>query len=783
MKINTKAVLKSALSLFAVVFFGAEASAQCNPPVGPVTISNIQTTTAGATWAASSSEIAGGQYEFEVLLNDGSLPGTNNEILSGFTSNGVTNILVTTLDFSTDYRFFVRYNCTTIPVLNASTWISSTVFTTATLTTPVATPATTVTDVTMRANWNVVPGADSYLFDLSTDNFATFVAGYNDFATTDNFVELAGLEPNTLYYYRVRAVGNNGSTSVTTDYSNTIVRSTLGPETSVYTWVGPSPGHWEPSEGSVDNTKDVIIDFDYDMNLEEVESFEAKNMFINAGYTVTITDGKYIRLASSLSNFNQGNEGLIVKSGGNFSQLFTGANNNVGGMKVERESFPLFRLDYTLWSSPTSGKPGQLSDQTLGEFSPATLTNRFYTYTSSTDTYSLTSPTTVFTPGIGYLIRIGNTHPEYAPATAGTTWTGQFEGAINGGTYTLPLSTAGQGYNAIGNPYPSLLSIDDFIIGNLNTTGTLYFWRRRNNTAAAGGEPTQAFYATYTLAGGVGVPVSEPSESSGVAPEPYTLPGQGFIVQVDPAATGTQTVTFNNSMRAVEVDDVPFFRANAQTNRYWLKVSYDQNVYNEMLVAYLPTATNDLDRADGKFIGDATIALTSLINNEEYVIQGRAPFTVGDVVPLYFRASATGNFTIAFDRADGIFNADQNIYLRDNLTNTVHNIKAAPYTFAAVAGTYSDRFEILYEMPLGVANPQFDANAVVVYKQNGAIQINAGATVISDVKVFDIRGIVVAQKNNVNATETSVNTTAENQVLIIQISSESNGTVSKKFVN
>ncbi len=779
MKINTKSVFKTALSLAAVMLFGTQASAQCNPPIGPVTISNIETTSVTATWNASISDPSGAKYEWEVRLDDGSLPGSGTPAQTGFSDNGVTSTIAAALEFSTTYKFYVRYICVESPI-NASTWISSTSFTTETLQTPVATPATAVTDSSLRANWNALPGADSYQFDLSTDNFMTFVSIYENFSTTETFLDISGLTPNTVYYYRVRGVGNNGTITVTTGNSNTIARATLGPATSVYTWEGPGEGHWEPATGAVDDTKDVIINWDYDTNNPNTESFEAKNLIITEGFNVTIADGDYIKLRAQLNNLNTGNEGLTIQSGGNLTQLFTGGNNNSGGMKVERLSSPLFRLDYTMWSSPTSGKPGTTADQTLLDFSPLTLANRFYIYNTATNVFNTVPPsTTVFQPGNGYLIRMANNHPEYVVGQSGTKWLGTFEGPINGGTYNVPLDLSGSRFNMIGNPYPSLISLDKFIQDNMNTTGTIYFWRRRNNTAGTGN--TQAFYATYTLAGGVGTPVTTSTPTSGI-PEPYAQVGQGFLVQATTGSTGSQNATFTNAMRSYDVGNVPFFRT-ADKNRFWLNVSYNQEVYNEMLVAYMPSASNDLDRADGKFFGDATIALTSYLNNEEYVIQGRAPFTVTDVVPLHFRASATGNFTIAFDRADGIFNTTQTIYLKDNLTNITHDIKAAPYTFATGAGTFANRFEIVYSSPLTVGDVVLDANAIAVVKQNGMIVINSGSVTMSNVKIFDIRGRLIAQKNNVNASETSITAGAENQVLIVQIVSDNGATISKKFVN
>jgi phosphodiesterase/alkaline phosphatase D-like protein len=71
---------------------------------------------------------------------------------------------------------------------------------------PVATAATGVGQTSFTANWNAYTGAVVYLLDVSeSSDFSTFV--YEDQqvnAPTTSYVVI-GLNPNTTYYYRVRA--------------------------------------------------------------------------------------------------------------------------------------------------------------------------------------------------------------------------------------------------------------------------------------------------------------------------------------------------------------------------------------------------------------------------------------------------------------------------------------------------------------------------------------------------------------------------------------------------
>ncbi len=140
---------------------------------------------------------------------------------------------------------------------------------------------------------------------------------------------------------------------------------------------------------------------------------------------------------------------------------------NSGPIHAARNSSALMRQDYTLWSSPVSG-------QNLLNFSPLTLTSRFYEYNTTTNLFNAVNPSaTAFQTGKGYLIRTPNNHP-----TTPTIWTGQFTGVPNNGDITLSLVNGGAGFrfNAIGNPYPSPVKMSTFVKANsTKITGTLYF--------------------------------------------------------------------------------------------------------------------------------------------------------------------------------------------------------------------------------------------------------------------------------------------------------------------
>jgi hypothetical protein len=177
--------------------------------------------------------------------------------------------------------------------------------------------------------------------------------------------------------------------------------------------------------------------------------------------------------------------------------------------------------------------------------------------------------------------------------------------------------------------------------------------------------------------------------------------------------------------------------------------------------------------------------LNSYLNNGEYIIQGRAlPFTDADVVPLTFKTTIAGNYTIAIDHVDGLFSGNQNIYIRDIFTGVVHDLKQSAYSFATTIGTFNNRFELVYtNAPLSTQNPIFNDSSIVVYKQNEVLHIHSGNMEMKSVRIFDIRGRLIYEQKNLQSLSLAIkDLTVAPQVFIVQITAANDQMVSKKVV-
>lgn len=755
-------------------------SAQCAMPTA-ITVSSITSTTATISWTASTSA-PGIQTRYEIRTSGAPGSGTTGLAQSGDIPDNQSFVNISDLVISTNYNLYLRYQCSSSPNVFSS-WTAAVPFLTSGIGTPVANPGIYVSDEFFTASWVPMIGISNYRLDVSTaSDFSSFLPGYEDLIVMPNQKLVVGLTSSTNYYYRVRAEGSGGSGAELSPNSNVIMVTTLAGASSFIVW---TENGWVPDiEPTID--LDVIIDYDYNSTIDGINFpfFEGKSLTINPSAHFTLGTFTSLIILNEVVN-NSGPDGFVIENNASFVQLEDAAVNS-GKITVKRNSSALFRLDYTMWASPTSDIPAN-SPQTLKDFSPATANSRFYTYNTSTDVFSTiaTPNTEAFEAGKGYLIRIGNNHVPYVDGSSvPAIWEGSFVGTPNNGTINVPVSTAGNGYNLIGNPYPSVISAEDFISNNEdNIDGTIYFWRRRNNVAGTG--DTGSFYATYTSLGGTST--SEASDSSD-APNGFIQVGQGFLVKAKPAATN---VVFENALRQFEEFDDQFFRNSStagteiEKHRIWLELTNSAGVYSQLLVGYAEGATDGLDnRFDGEYIKDSEVALTSLLNNKEYAIQAKAlPFSNEDSIPLGFKVEVEGQYTISLKDFDGLFEGNQSIYLYDSLTQTSHDLKESPYVFVADSGVKNDRFELRFTNETLGLNDTFNANEVVVFAKGNTISVESGSINLKSITIFDIQGRKLYEISNVNSSSSTIESIKRtNQVLVIQVTDDQNNTVSKKLV-
>jgi hypothetical protein len=165
-------------------------------------------------------------------------------------------------------------------------------------------------------------------------------------------------------------------------------------------------------------------------------------------------------------------------------------------------------------------------------------------------------------------------------------------------------------------------------------------------------------------------------------------------------------------------------------------------------------------------------------------IQGRAlPFTDTDRIPLGYKTTVAGDFTIEIDHADGFFD-NQAVYLEDKTTGKVTDLKAGNYTFTTEIGTFADRFTISYtKKTLGTGDFESTENDLLVSVKEKTIKVTSTKENIKEVAIYDISGKLLYNKNKVDATELQIqNLQSSTQVLLVKIRLDNDYVVTKKII-
>ena len=565
---------------------------------------------------------------------------------------------------------------------------------------------------------------------------------------------------------------NNGMKDVKVtafDYravDNTILASTYGRGmfTGEFWFCGSSTTTWNGSSWSngVPNKRVAAI---FNGNYNSTGDLEVCSATVNgtaqvtfnAGHTLKVGEGVTVAAGALLSIEN--NAALVQ---------YSSSAVNTGNIRVKRNSEAMIRQAYTAWSSPVSG-------QQLQSFSPNTLPNRFYQYlftgTTTPTAYQSVTATTNFQVGKGYMIRSADNSSPTVPAVHN----GIFNGVATTGKITSPI---GIGYNLLGNPYPSPIDANRILITNPGLN-TLYFWTHR--VASSGGVYPINNYASYTILGGAA------SQGGSIIPNGTIQTGQGFYIQ----ARTADNVIFENEIRRDASTSTQFFRNGStdasdevEKHRVWLNLKNADLDYNQILVGYMNGASSGIDQMiDGEVLDKSKTMIYNLISDNEYVIQGRAlPFSDEDIVPLGLKVIEAGTYEIALENLDGLFVA-QNVFIKDNLTGMLHDIKQGSYSFNSQAGTFNDRFELVYKNAALNTDSFENLNLVNTFSSNGILNIVSSKKNIKSVEAYDILGKVIYSNKNVNALELVISSiTSTNQALILKVTLENGQQVDKKII-
>lgn len=413
-------------------------------------------------------------------------------------------------------------------------------------------------------------------------------------------------------------------------------------------------------------------------------------------------------------------------------------------------------------SDPANISPITWTDENDGSPTiPITLANYWlFKFQNSTEDYanwSYVGPDGFLGAAEGFTMKGPGTD------TAGQNYA--FVGKPNNGDISLPIG--GGLLNLCGNPYPSALDANDFIIDNLSAIdGTLYFWEHFSTNYSHNIHEYQGGYAAYSLTGGIPpvIPegISNLGSSSKVAAR-YIPVAQGFFVVASPA--GGQ-INFRNSqrnfVRETNADSFLNYRSASNNNpnnaedptdednnfkKLRLSAISPHGIRRQILIGFMNEfATAEVDKGYDALLFDEYPSDLYVINNEsKLVIAGEGYFSEDKVFPLGIKVEVSGTTIIKLDNLEN-FESGENIYLHDIVTGTWQNLRTGVATLNLEPGIYENRFFITFNAtPLSIDQHAKKSCAIAYNSSKNELSIQAESALIEQVQIFDMSGKLVEE--------------------------------------
>ena len=584
--------------------------------------------------------------------------------------------------------------------------------------------------------------------------------------------------------------------------------------TSAKTWDGSSDTDWDRNQNWSGNNRPtdsdcVIIPNVINDPIISGAAYQALagTLTVENGGSLTVNGDTFLRVTNNVTV----NLGGTLNFLNNATLLQTNNVANSGNVNYNRTASAIRGSDYVYWSSP-------VLNQNLNTLYSTPISGPKYQWNttavnanSGLGAWDVASGNML--PAKGYIMRGSSNY-----SMAATNLDAIFTGTPNNGNLTIKstrgnmtvttvpsvytnvaLNVLDDNWSLLGNPYPSAINALQFLATNsTNLLGNVRLWRHLNTPLAIPSPFYQNFVYSYNSGDYLTINFTGPT----VPNTPLIIKaGQAFMIQRIEGPqdlTGTD-VNFNNSMRLTPtntvMDNSGFYRAANQNqnttsvlekHRIWLDiVDGTTNASETTLIGYLNGATANFDSDYDATIGITTaIGIYSFADNQKCIIQGKpTPFNQNDLVPLGINVHNNGNFHIAIKAVDGLFSgATQNIYLEDKLLNVLHDLKANPYSFTAVAGTHNDRFVLRYATQALATTDFVKTNDIKIFTNN-KININSPLQSITEIKVFDILGKLLYTKVNIKSNDVILNEfNKTNSVLIVKVTLENKQEIIKKVI-
>ena len=346
----------------------------------------------------------------------------------------------------------------------------------------------------------------------------------------------------------------------------------------------------------------------------------------------------------------------------------------------------------------------------------------------------------------------------------------EFTGQPNTGNKQIGISNAGDGWNLVGNPYPSALNWGSQLQpasgwAKQDIYGAIYYW----DNSANGNKGNYAVYCP----GANGISVNGGSGT--------IMPDQGFFVKA--RKTGKLAVT--NAAR-IHPGLATQGGQNAESANKISIVVRGNSMWDETVLNFSDQATAGFDSDFDAFKltghAEAPILYSRLDDGTQLAINTMPDASLDGGTPVGFSAENPGSYTLEIHGINNL-DTDRPVYLEDTYNNTFHNLRNdSVYLFDHQPQNEPMRFLMHFSSLTSVADES--VAKPLIYASGGVLNIElANQDNNASISICDMLGRRITGIDNAKQGRNQIALQVNSGYYLIKISNTKTSYTSKLWIN
>lgn len=529
---------------------------------------------------------------------------------------------------------------------------------------------------------------------------------------------LTGLIPNATYHYRVKAVNAVGTT-----IGADSVFTTLPASSTTFT----GTGNWSEMERWSAGIPGTITATTISGTCTATDNYEVASLLINSG-KLTINPDKTQKVTGSFVN-NVGANAFILKSDATGTGKLV--NNSTGVQATVQQYFVKNQWHY--YTTPVSSSVNAF---------PLLYNLWAVDHDEKSNSWSFMNSANIINTGKGYGARYSSSSGNDTLIT--------ITGALNAGNKVIQAKKEGDGWNLIGNPYPSTADWANGILRD-NVYNAIYLWN-----------PVSSNYGYYVD----GVSVNGQTQ--------YIAPMQGFFVK----ATAEGSVTFTDATKSISPS---YFRNAESQTLIRLQLKSDKNLSDETVIRVKFGAT---DKFDAEMDANKLISTESGIPQiftqialEEYAVNTISQINEGLKVPVKIMLSGAGKYIISISELKD-FDSGLPVYMFDTKSRKLVNLLNENIEFETNVSETIETYLLFTNTPTSTIEE--NTHNITVFSKHKSLVVDGMSKSPHEIQVYTLDGVLVF-KQSVNTGKIDIPVKSEG-IYAVKIIPENGNVFNSKVV-